>query len=272
MDGAVAATYFGRPPQSLSPRPPVNIVSRKLMMLGLVAAFAGQTALVYADSTAETRGELTGLALEGRAIWHRENCQVCHQIYGFGGFLGPDLTNAASRINRARLDDILTEGSLQMPAFHMSEHEISAIEAFLEVLDGTGVGQARRYRMIDPADVVAMIETHCDENPMSVEAADGFSLFRERCSACHTPFRSTPLGPFLAADLSRVASRLGRDDLERTLVDGRPTRGMPPTGCDETERAKLIAFFEWLDAEEPTLRPRCDAAKVDLGAPWFEYK
>ncbi|MCA8944020.1 MAG: cytochrome c [Planctomycetes bacterium] len=250
----------------------MNIVSRKLMMAALVAAFFGQSALVYADTTGDERAQHGELALEGRAIWHRENCQVCHQLYGFGGFLGPDLTNAASRVNRARLDDILTNGSRQMPAFGMSPAEIDAIEAFLQTLDQTGVGQARRYRMLAQSDILAMIETHCDENPMTEAAVRGFDRFRMQCVACHTPFRATPLGPFLAADLSTVVRRLDEESLERTLVDGRPERGMPPTGCDADVRADLIAFLQWLGAEEPTLRPRCDAAKVDLGHPWFEYK
>lgn len=242
------------------------------MMAGLLLAFVGQTALVYTDDTADAFGELSALELEGRAIWHRNNCQTCHQIYGFGGFLGPDLTNAAARINRHRLDTILTEGAGQMPPFHMAKEEIDAIEAFLGYLNKTGVGQARVYQEIEPADVYSMIEEHCGENPMPPAALRGYDRFKLQCSACHTPFRATTLGPFLAADLSTVAARLSPAELEKTLVEGRIDRGMPPTGCDDETREDLKSFFTWLAAEEPALRPRCDAAKKYLGLPWFEYR
>lgn len=242
------------------------------MMALLVSAFVGQTALVYTDPTAEEFGELTELELAGREIWHENNCQTCHQIYGFGGFLGPDLTNAASRLNRARLDEILTKGSGQMPPFHMDADQIDAVEAFLAALDRTGVGQARLVREIQPSAVFSMIDQHCGENPMTDAARAGFELFKVRCSACHTPFRATPLGPFLAADLSLVTERLDGDAIERTMIDGRPEKGMPPTGLSADERKSMKGFFQWLADEEPTLRPRCDAAKEVLDIPWFNFK
>ena len=71
----------------------MSIRARQGLMLALVCAFVAQTWLVYADPAGK-RTPLSPLAARGRALWHRRNCQSCHQIYGFGGFLGPDLTNA----------------------------------------------------------------------------------------------------------------------------------------------------------------------------------
>ena len=34
----------------------------------------------------------------GRIVWQKNNCQSCHQLYGLGGYLGPDLTNEMSII------------------------------------------------------------------------------------------------------------------------------------------------------------------------------
>lgn len=114
---------------------------RKLLTSGLVAAFAVQGFLVYTDETAANARELSSAALEGRAIWQAKNCAACHQIYGFGGFLGGDLTNAARHLSRARLEYVLTSGSLQMPAFRLAPAEIDAVHAFLSEVDRTGVGQ-----------------------------------------------------------------------------------------------------------------------------------
>ena len=31
-------------------------------------------------------------AADGRLIWQKYNCQSCHQLFGLGGYLGPDLS------------------------------------------------------------------------------------------------------------------------------------------------------------------------------------
>ncbi len=43
---------------------------------------------------------------------------------------------------------MLTNGVAQMPAFHLSDTEISAIQAYLREMDGTGIGQARAPRWV----------------------------------------------------------------------------------------------------------------------------
>ena len=100
-------------------------------MDGLVAAFAAQTTLVYLDDAASTFETLTEEAVRGRRLWHKHNCQSCHQIHGFGGFLGPDLTNAAQRLTDERLEEVLTVGVAQMPAFHLNEDERLDLAIFL---------------------------------------------------------------------------------------------------------------------------------------------
>ncbi len=58
-----------------------------------VIGFILQTFLIYSDSTGYKKNPLSINAIKGKQIWLQNNCQTCHQIYGFGGFLGPDLTN-----------------------------------------------------------------------------------------------------------------------------------------------------------------------------------
>ena len=245
---------------------------RKLMMAGLVSAFVGQTILVYTDPTSDANARLSELALEGRAIWHVNNCVTCHQLYGFGGFLGPDLTNAASRVNRERLDDVLTVGSLQMPAFGLSPREIDAVEAFLVAMDATGVGQVRCRQPISWRDVHAAIEAHIQENPMGPEAARGRQMFSIRCISCHTPFCTTPLGMVVAPDLAGVSRRLTPAEISAVLIDGRPTRGMPVMLTTAEERVDVTAFLGWLAEHEAVLRPRFGDGAVDGGLSWFEFR
>ena len=93
-----------------------DLRARKSLMLGLVGIFLVQTWMVYTDPVGREAAPLTAEASRGQEVWHRYNCQSCHQLYGFGGFLGPDLTNAARHLTDERLDSVLTDGSEIMPA------------------------------------------------------------------------------------------------------------------------------------------------------------
>ena len=57
--------------------------SKKVMLSALVACFAIQSGLVYSD---DVDIELSADAVEGRKLYHDGACQVCHQLWGQGGF------------------------------------------------------------------------------------------------------------------------------------------------------------------------------------------
>ena len=78
----------------------VSLNGKKSLVAFLVVCFIVQTTLVYSDRREQPLSEA---ALRGRGLYHDEACQVCHQMYGQGGFLGPDLTNAGSRVDASRL-------------------------------------------------------------------------------------------------------------------------------------------------------------------------
>ena len=100
----------------------------------LVLAFFLLTAVVYLDHPlpgGQPPLFLSPAAQEGQAIWRKNNCQTCHQIYGFGGFLGPDLTNVVSRLPASRFSELLKNGSGRMPAFGFSDEQVTAMVAYL---------------------------------------------------------------------------------------------------------------------------------------------
>ena len=99
----------------------------------LLGAFSFQSWLVYSDPTGRIDA-LSPEAAAGRTLWMQNGCQTCHQLHGFGGFLGPDLTNAAQHLTRARLDSVLTIGAGQMPAFGFSGSERAALSAFFDAM------------------------------------------------------------------------------------------------------------------------------------------
>ncbi|MBL4844146.1 MAG: c-type cytochrome [Planctomycetes bacterium] len=230
----------------------------------LVLCFVVQTVLVYSDSTREP--PLEGKALAGRRLWHAKNCQACHQFYGYGGFLGPDLTNASTRVTRARLDRLLTQGSGGMPRFDLSRVEIDAVEAFLGAMNRTGRGQARAPgsdrapRFLDQLDQSLAKEDGA--------AARGLTLFKGRaCSACHVLQGHSPVG---APELSTLGDRLGPAAIQGVLREGRPPR-MPAPSLTASERQDMTAFLEWLGSN---WAQRADS-QVPLSIreiPWWEFK
>ncbi|MCH2654664.1 MAG: cytochrome c, partial [Gemmatimonadetes bacterium] len=110
----------------------LNPSSKKRLLAVLVLCFLAQSIFVYRD---DVDLELSMEAIEGRQIYHESACQVCHQLWGQGGFLGPDLTNAASRVDEARLVSLLTVWSGQMPAFNFNSRQIDQMKTFMNEID-----------------------------------------------------------------------------------------------------------------------------------------
>ncbi len=240
-------------------------------MAFLVSAFALQTFLVYSDDTGRDLPPLSEKALEGRAVWLSNNCQACHQFYGFGGFLGPDLTNASSRLDRARLDEVLTSGVAQMPAFHLSDTEISAIEAYLREMNGTGIGQARAP-LPDLAAFRGAIRDAVDGGTMPTEESKGGEGFLSgACTGCHAALAPRRIGAYLAPDLSSVVNDLSDAEILTVLEVGRPALGMPPTGFSASQRGEMLAFLRWLAANRTQLRERTRGRDPE-GIPWWEFR
>lgn len=96
----------------------------------------------------ETSTKQTELISEGRMVWQKYNCHTCHQLYGLGGYLGPDLTNVYSKTskNEAYIKGIIQSGVRQMPAFKISEEEINALLAFLKETDNSGTADIKKYK------------------------------------------------------------------------------------------------------------------------------
>ena len=61
------------------------------------------------------------LASEGRLVWQNYNCEACHQLYGLGGYLGPDLTNVYSCIGKGPvyIKAMIKSGTGTMPLVPM---------------------------------------------------------------------------------------------------------------------------------------------------------
>ena len=78
---------------------------------------------------------------KGKQIFQDYNCIACHQLYGLGGYLGPELTTSYSDPRRGKLyiRAFLQAGSLRMPDFHFKNDEINALVSYLKYVDSTAV-------------------------------------------------------------------------------------------------------------------------------------
>lgn len=111
-----------------------------LTISSLAMFFCFYNYLIYTSKEKETPIKLSKKALSGQKLWQDNNCWSCHQIYGLGGYLGPDLTNIYSNSNKGPnyIEAFLNSGVKSMPKFNFTKEEKKAIVAYLKTIDSTG--------------------------------------------------------------------------------------------------------------------------------------
>lgn len=109
-------------------------------LISLLSLFLLYNFFVYTDQSIYGSVRLTEKALQGENIWLKNNCNSCHQLYGLGGYLGPDLTNIYStrKKDETYLKSMLTSGIKNMPRFNFNESEKEELIQFLKEIDQTG--------------------------------------------------------------------------------------------------------------------------------------
>lgn len=102
-------------------------------------------------NTTENNSLNKELVSQGRLVWQKYNCQSCHQFYGLGGYLGPDLTNFMSKPGRGEpfLKAMVKSGIKQMPAFDLTDDEIHELAEFLNATDISGNADPRTFKTND---------------------------------------------------------------------------------------------------------------------------
>lgn len=113
----------------------------------LCAAFAAFSAYVYTAGTETPEQPPPGRqAMLGRKLFQESNCIACHQVYGLGGYLGPDLTNVVSAPGKGAdyARTFIRYGTSRMPDFDLNEGQVDALVSFLEFVDATGTYPPRQ--------------------------------------------------------------------------------------------------------------------------------
>ncbi|MFT3884669.1 MAG: cytochrome c [Flavobacteriales bacterium] len=115
---------------------------RRAIFFGLVALFVAGSAITYTTATEvrDERASYNAAATRGAQLYREFNCTACHQFYGLGGYMGPDLTNVVSTPGKgpAFAKGIILHGTQRMPMLGLSEQQADDVVAFLQAVDATG--------------------------------------------------------------------------------------------------------------------------------------
>lgn len=119
--------------------------SKFLIVSSLLTAFMAYSLYLY--SFLPHRNEASTAAMEGKLLWQKHNCNACHQIYGLGGYLGPDLTNVHSTRGPEYIRAFLMGGTATMPNFNLTPEEIDNLNAYLKDVDASGSSDPRKLKI-----------------------------------------------------------------------------------------------------------------------------
>jgi nitric oxide reductase subunit C len=116
-------------------------IKNRIVLGTLISVFIIYNITIYFNKvSASSTSQLSDSAIKGEKIWQNKNCTACHQLYGLGGYLGPDLTNVIS--NPAKGPEyakaFFNSGIKSMPKFNFTEEEKNNLVEFLSAVDKTG--------------------------------------------------------------------------------------------------------------------------------------
>ena len=114
-------------------------INNRAIFTTLCVSFVFYSAYVYTMGTeAPHVSPMSGEARDGQALFQEKNCIACHQFYGLGGYMGPDLTNVISNRGAAYARAFIVAGTARMPRFELADDEVDALVAYLEFVDSSG--------------------------------------------------------------------------------------------------------------------------------------
>ncbi len=115
-------------------------------MVAFCAAFAVYSVIVYTSGTEAPGPSASSQHVKnGLALFQKHNCIACHQFYGLGGYMGPDLTNVISAPGKGAdyARAFIENGTVRMPDYNFTATETDDLVHFLEFVAASGQYPAR---------------------------------------------------------------------------------------------------------------------------------
>ncbi len=117
-------------------------VHRRMIFFSLISLFIVQSGLTWTTATEVTDSAAVydASAQRGAQLFRDFNCTACHQFYGLGGYMGPDLTNVvvAEGKGEAYASGIILSGTQRMPALGLTPAQADDLVAYLKSAAATG--------------------------------------------------------------------------------------------------------------------------------------
>lgn len=117
-------------------------VHRRVIYFSLVGLFVVQSGFTWTSATAvpDEGAAFNAAAERGAQLYRDFNCTACHQFYGLGGYMGPDLTNVtvADGKGEAYTKGIILSGTQRMPALGITPQQADDLVAYLNAAAATG--------------------------------------------------------------------------------------------------------------------------------------
>ena len=114
----------------------------------LFGLFISYSFLVYTNGTIGNDAVMNNKAINGKNLFQKHNCTSCHQIYGLGGYLGPELTTTISQPGKGPnyAKSFLQTGTQRMPNFHLTNMEQQDLVEYLTYVDQTAITYKNKSR------------------------------------------------------------------------------------------------------------------------------
>lgn len=129
----------------------MRLNTKRFISAILITSFFIYSIVIYTTGTSVDKGKNynTIQSRKGKLLFQKKNCIACHQIYGLGGYMGPDLTNVISAPGKGPvyIKAFLQNGTVRMPNFQLTESEKDEIVAFLTYADKTGVSPVKKFEI-----------------------------------------------------------------------------------------------------------------------------
>lgn len=201
------------------------------------AIFLGMTIDSHRQFATLTNAEnITPEVIEGKHVWHRNNCINCHTLFGEGAYYAPDLTKITKQRGEAYLTAFLKDPSKFyseekhrriMPNLHLTDKEIREVIAFLDwVSEVDNQGWPPRPIVVSSGQLAG---TYGDANPASDQAVSsdpislGQAVFRNpemACAGCHSILPDVAMpGPSLAGMGTRAEKEVASAEYTGKATD-----------------------------------------------------
>lgn len=212
----------------------------RLFFIGGTLLFAAIFVGLTIDSHRQF-GELTNAenitedVIEGKHVWHRNNCINCHTLFGEGAYYAPDLTKITKQRGEAYLIAFLRNPSQfyseethrrLMPNPNLNDEEIRHVITFLDwVSEVDNQGWPPRPIVVSSG---ALAGSYTEVAPTTGATSEepvvlGETLFRQpelACSACHATRPDVTLaGPTMAGIGTRAAEIVNDPDYAGSATD-----------------------------------------------------